>query len=205
MSSAGGQATPEESAALNIPRGVAVLLQTRVGYTAERPVRATVTTWPGDSHVLLYELQGMMTIERATRADLPEVLQVLNEAADWLRGRGLDQWPDGFGAERIGPMVDRREVWIARDGGRPVGTMTISGEADPDFWTAAGVASAPCTCPSWPSPGLRRATASALYYFGGPSTTPPGSAAIGSGLTPGAATTDCMPTTSGRAGITYGQ
>ena len=46
----------EESAALNIPRGVAVLVQTRVGYSAERPVRATVTTWPGDSHVMLYEL-----------------------------------------------------------------------------------------------------------------------------------------------------
>jgi len=78
-----------------------------------------------------------MTIGRATRADLPEVLQVLNEAAAWLHSRGLDQWPDGFGPERIGPMVDRREVWIARDGGRAVGTMTISGEADPDFWTAA--------------------------------------------------------------------
>ena len=24
-----------------------------------------------------------------------------------------------------------------RDGGRPVGTMTLSGEADPDFWTVA--------------------------------------------------------------------
>ena len=50
-------ATPEESAALNIPRGVAVLVQTRVGYTSSgRPVRATVVIWPGDSHVLLYEL-----------------------------------------------------------------------------------------------------------------------------------------------------
>jgi GntR family transcriptional regulator len=49
-------ATPEESAALNIPRGVTVLVQARVGYTADRPVRVTVTTWPGDSHVLLYEL-----------------------------------------------------------------------------------------------------------------------------------------------------
>lgn len=49
-------ATPEESAALNIPRGVAVLVQTRIGYSTERPVRATVITWPGDSHVMLYEL-----------------------------------------------------------------------------------------------------------------------------------------------------
>jgi len=49
-------ATPEESTALNIPKGVAVLVQTRVGYTADRPVRATVAIWPGDSHVMIYEL-----------------------------------------------------------------------------------------------------------------------------------------------------
>jgi GNAT superfamily N-acetyltransferase len=78
----------------------------------------------------------MMTIERATRTDLPEVLRVLNEAAAWLTSKGIDQWWYGFGPNRIGPMVDRREVWIVRDGGRAVGTMTISGEADPDFWTA---------------------------------------------------------------------
>jgi len=79
----------------------------------------------------------MMTIERATAADLPEVLQLLNDAADWLHSRGLDQWPAGFNVDRIGPMVGRHEVWLVRDGGHPVGTVTISGEADPDFWTAA--------------------------------------------------------------------
>jgi GNAT superfamily N-acetyltransferase len=78
-----------------------------------------------------------MTIERATAADLPEVLALLNGAAAWLHSRGLDQWPHGFTVGRIGPMIARREVWIARDGGRPVGTVTISGEADLDFWTAA--------------------------------------------------------------------
>jgi len=79
----------------------------------------------------------MMTIKHATAADLMEVLALLNEAAAWLHSRGLDQWPDGFSANRIGPMVARHEVWIARNDGRPVGTVTISGEADPDFWTAA--------------------------------------------------------------------
>ena len=79
----------------------------------------------------------MMTIERAAAADLPEVLALLNEAAAWLQSRGLDQWPHGFSAARIGLMISRHEVWLARDDGRPVGTVTISGEADPDFWTAA--------------------------------------------------------------------
>ena len=79
----------------------------------------------------------MMTIERATIADLPDVLALLNDAAAWLRSRGLDQWPHGFSAARIGPMIARGEVWLAREGGRAVGTVTISGEADPDFWTSA--------------------------------------------------------------------
>ena len=48
--------TPAETGRLQLPRGVAVLEQTRTGYTADRPVKVTVTTWPGDSHTMLYEL-----------------------------------------------------------------------------------------------------------------------------------------------------
>jgi GntR family transcriptional regulator len=48
--------TPSEKAQLNVPTGVAVLVQTRTGYTADRPVKTTVTTWPGDSHIMIYEL-----------------------------------------------------------------------------------------------------------------------------------------------------
>ena len=78
-----------------------------------------------------------MTVGRAAVADLPEVLHLLNDAAAWLHAKGLDQWPDGFSAERIGPLAARHEVWIAREGGRPAGTVTLSAEADPDFWTDA--------------------------------------------------------------------
>jgi GntR family transcriptional regulator len=48
--------TPEETSMLAIPAGVAVLVQARTGYTADRPVKTTVTTWPGHSHVMIYEL-----------------------------------------------------------------------------------------------------------------------------------------------------
>jgi GntR family transcriptional regulator len=48
--------TPEEAKQLELPPGVAVLIQMNTGYTTERPVKTTVTTWPGDSHVLIYEL-----------------------------------------------------------------------------------------------------------------------------------------------------
>jgi GntR family transcriptional regulator len=48
---------PDETERLALPRGVAILVQTRTGYTAEdRPVKVTVTAWPGDSHIMIYEL-----------------------------------------------------------------------------------------------------------------------------------------------------
>lgn len=48
--------TPEESNALDIPIGVPIMIQSRTGYTKERPVKVTVTTWPGDRARMIYEL-----------------------------------------------------------------------------------------------------------------------------------------------------
>lgn len=48
--------TPDEKARLGISAGVSVLVQTRTGYTEAHPVKTTVTIWPGDSHIMIYEL-----------------------------------------------------------------------------------------------------------------------------------------------------
>ncbi|MEU1084351.1 GntR family transcriptional regulator [Streptomyces sp. NPDC005908] len=48
--------TPEEARLLEIGPGVPVLLWTRTGYTAERPVRCTVTTFRGDLNRMNYEI-----------------------------------------------------------------------------------------------------------------------------------------------------
>jgi GntR family transcriptional regulator len=48
--------TPAETNRLEIPIGVPVLIQTRTGFTVERPVRVVVTTWPGDRARMVYEL-----------------------------------------------------------------------------------------------------------------------------------------------------
>lgn len=79
-----------------------------------------------------------MIISRATIDELADVLKVLNVAAVQLQGRGLDQWPVGFGAERIGPYVARAEMWLVRDeDGQAVATARAESSADPDFWTPA--------------------------------------------------------------------
>jgi GntR family transcriptional regulator len=50
--------TPDEVARLELRKGVSVLIQRNTGYTAERPVKCTETTWPGDSHMIVYELSA---------------------------------------------------------------------------------------------------------------------------------------------------
>ncbi|MFI0453729.1 GNAT family N-acetyltransferase [Actinomadura sp. 6N118] len=78
----------------------------------------------------------MRTIRLATAGDLGDVLGLLNQAASWLHSRGLDQWPDGFGPERITPMIERGEVYIVRgNSGAALATVAVSTTGDTDFWT----------------------------------------------------------------------
>ena len=49
---------PDEAERLNIPPGVPVLVQYRTGYTTERPVKVTITIWPGDRTMLVYEFSA---------------------------------------------------------------------------------------------------------------------------------------------------
>jgi hypothetical protein len=77
----------------------------------------------------------MMTIARAGLDDIPDVLGLLNGAADWLHSRGIDQWPHEFTAEHVRQPIVCAEVWLVRDeDGKPAGTVRLSPEADPDFW-----------------------------------------------------------------------
>jgi GntR family transcriptional regulator len=50
--------TPEEAERLSIPPGVPVFVQYRTGYTTERPVKLTITIWPGDRVTLVYDLRA---------------------------------------------------------------------------------------------------------------------------------------------------
>ena len=47
--------TPEEAERLSVPPGVPVFVQYRTGYTTEKPVKLTITIWPGDRVTLVYE------------------------------------------------------------------------------------------------------------------------------------------------------
>lgn len=81
-----------------------------------------------------------VTIGVARPDELSAVLALLDEAAAWLRGRGIDQWPATFSGDatwrtdRIRSYIEHGLTYIARDqSGRPVGTFTLTPAADPQF------------------------------------------------------------------------
>ncbi|GAA2407788.1 GNAT family N-acetyltransferase [Nonomuraea africana] len=84
------------------------------------------TTWNG----------AAVTFHRASAADAAEVLDVLDEAAAWLRRRGITQWPERFESSWIEGAIERGETWLARVGTATAGTLTLDW-ADP-LWADAG-------------------------------------------------------------------
>jgi GNAT superfamily N-acetyltransferase len=75
------------------------------------------------------------SIRPAASCDVDDVLGLLNAAASWLHTRGLDQWPHGFGTDRIAPMIDRGEVYLVREDGLAIATIAASPHGDSEFWT----------------------------------------------------------------------
>ena len=65
------------------------------------------------------------------------------EAQRWLAARGLEQWqaPQGDTGELLGRVslgttksIERGTCFVAVEGDAVVGTITVNGRADPEFW-----------------------------------------------------------------------
>jgi GNAT superfamily N-acetyltransferase len=65
-----------------------------------------------------------------------DVLMVLDEAAAWLRGRGITQWPPRFEPSWVEGAVGRGETWLVTVDGQVSATVTLD-LADP-VWDGAG-------------------------------------------------------------------
>ncbi|MGH3407298.1 MAG: GNAT family N-acetyltransferase [Streptosporangiaceae bacterium] len=52
----------------------------------------------------------------------------------------MNQWPDGFGPDRIRPLIERREMYLVHDASDAVATVAMSWLGDRDFWTSAELA-----------------------------------------------------------------
>jgi GNAT superfamily N-acetyltransferase len=76
---------------------------------------------------------GAVDVRVAKPGDLDVVLAVLDDAAGWLRRRGIDQWPARFAPERLAPAIEAGEIHLGVEDGQPVGTFSLLW-ADPVIW-----------------------------------------------------------------------
>jgi predicted N-acetyltransferase YhbS len=72
-----------------------------------------------------------LVLRRAQAEDATAVRSLKDEASQWLRTKGTDQWavpwPDKNGRnERISRAIAAGRTWIAWDGGQPAATLTAS-------------------------------------------------------------------------------
>lgn len=76
-------------------------------------------------------------IRQALPADLETVLDILEEGAQWLASRGINQWPPGsFRVEHHQMIVDRLnqgEVFLAEQNGEAVGTFGLQWSDKPTW------------------------------------------------------------------------
>jgi GNAT superfamily N-acetyltransferase len=74
-----------------------------------------------------------MEIRAARPDEIEVVLDVLADAAAWLRARGTEQWPVRFERDWVMPAIKGGETWLADDGTEVVGTLVVQWD-DPMFW-----------------------------------------------------------------------
>lgn len=80
----------------------------------------------------------MRNVRLAGDDDVQDVVDLLNEVAQNLHDRGIDQWSPGWmSPDRVSSMIQRGETWVVHDEEQLVATVSLSGKPDPDFWTAA--------------------------------------------------------------------
>ena len=79
-------------------------------------------------------LDDEIGIVQARASDLDTVLSILEEAAQWLVSRGIDQWqPGSFSRQRIADRIERGEMYLAELRGRAVGTLALQW-SDEETW-----------------------------------------------------------------------
>jgi GNAT superfamily N-acetyltransferase len=68
-------------------------------------------------------------IRPATAEEYPLVMEIIGEAAGWLKARGIDQWPappNEHWQRRTAEQVSRGEFYLAYEGEKPVGTFRLT-------------------------------------------------------------------------------
>lgn len=84
----------------------------------------------------------MYSVRLATPADLELILDMIDDAAGWLRTRNTDQWskpwPNRLERDlRVVRGLMACRTWLVEDDGIPVATVTYRPDGNQDLWTDA--------------------------------------------------------------------
>lgn len=77
----------------------------------------------------------VVTLTRATEADVAALVSLYDEASAWLMARGSRQWPPGWWTPAVVVKELRagHEMYLARRDGEPVGKLTLQWD-DTEVW-----------------------------------------------------------------------
>lgn len=78
-------------------------------------------------------LAARIEVRRAWSSELGIVVSILDEAAEWLVFKGIEQWEPGSFAGRIAERTGRGEMYLAEMDGRPVRTLALQW-SDEETW-----------------------------------------------------------------------
>ncbi|MFF0532824.1 GNAT family N-acetyltransferase [Nocardia amikacinitolerans] len=74
-----------------------------------------------------------LVIRLAEAGEEEIVLDLLAEAAAWLRSRGIEQWPSRFPSDSVRGQIARSEALLVSAAGRPIATLAIA-DSDSELW-----------------------------------------------------------------------
>jgi GNAT superfamily N-acetyltransferase len=82
----------------------------------------------------------MLHVRPALPADVPVIIEFIDEAAGWLAAKGTDQWAKPWPNQperdsRVERGVRDRCTWLVEDGSSPVATISCRPVGNRDLWT----------------------------------------------------------------------
>ncbi|MGI5481957.1 GNAT family N-acetyltransferase [Streptomyces lavendofoliae] len=80
-----------------------------------------------------------VTIRPASPSEVEVITSMWDEAAEWLKAQGVNQWQYPANKEKIARDIDLVHAYVARRHGEYLGTITVDEFADPEFWSPSDV------------------------------------------------------------------
>lgn len=86
-------------------------------------------------------MKDSLRVRRGGTDDMDTILNLIDEAGGWLRGKDIDQWAKPWQTRAARDTRVRRglrngDTWIVETGGQPIATITYRKQGNSALWTA---------------------------------------------------------------------